>query len=88
MQVSRPEVQGWFGVATSTYAAASQAAMRMLELGGNAFDGAVAGGFVLQAVAPHLNGPAGDVAMLVYDAADGQAQAVCGQGPTPKSATL
>lgn len=88
MQVSRPEVQGWFGVATSTYAAASQAAMRMLELGGNAFDGAVAGGFVLQAVAPHLNGPAGDVAMLVYDAADGQAQAVCGQGPTPKTATI
>lgn len=59
----------------------------MLEIGGNAFDAAVAGGFVLQAIAPHLNGPAGDVAMLVYDKKSGQAQALCGQGPTPKAAT-
>jgi len=88
MRVSRPEVQGWFGVATATYGAASQAALRMLEYGGNAFDGAVAGGFVLQAVAPHLNGPAGDVAILTYDTTTGQAQSLCGQGPTPQAATV
>lgn len=88
MRLTRPEIQGWHGVASATYAAASQAAMRMLELGGNAFDGAVAGGFVLQAVAPHLNGPAGDVAILFHDARDGESRALCGQGPTPRTATI
>lgn len=88
MQFSRPEIRGWFGVSSSTYAPASQTALRMLELGGNAFDAAVAGGFVLQAIAPHLNGPAGDVAMLLYDKKAGRAQALCGQGPTPKAATI
>jgi gamma-glutamyltranspeptidase/glutathione hydrolase len=88
MRLTRPEIQGWHGVASATYAAASQAAMRMLELGGNAFDGAVAGGFVLQAVAPHLNGPAGDVAILFHDAEEDESLAVCGQGPTPRAATI
>lgn len=88
MELSRPEINGWFGVSASTYAPASQAALRMLEIGGNAFDAAVAGGFVLQAVAPHLNGPAGDVAMLIYDKNSGHAQALCGQGSTPKAATV
>ncbi|MEO3428748.1 gamma-glutamyltransferase [Pelagibius sp. CAU 1746] len=60
----------------------------MLELGGNAFDAAVAGGFLLQVVAPHLNGPAGDVAMLFHDARSGESAAICGQGPAPESATL
>jgi len=86
--LTRPEVQGWFGVASSTYAPASQAALRMLEIGGNAFDAAIAGGFALQAAAPHLNGPAGDVALLYYEASSAEARAVCGQGPTPGVAEL
>jgi len=31
--------------------------MAVLEQGGNAFDAAVAAGFTLQVVEPHLNGP-------------------------------
>lgn len=88
MNLTRPEIQGWFGVASATYAAASQSAQRMLERGGNAFDGAAAAGFVLQAVAPHLNGPAGDVSILFFDARTQDSLAVCGQGPTPRAATL
>ena len=62
--------------------------MRMLEMGGNAFDAAVAGGLVLQIVAPHLNGPAGDVAILLYQDGDTSTVSICGQGPVPEAATV
>ena len=58
---TRPTLQGTFGMASSTHWIASQSAMRMLELGGNAFDAAVTAGFVLHVVEPHLNGPGGEV---------------------------
>ena len=58
---TRPTLQGTFGMVSSTHWIASQSAMRMLELGGNAFDAAVTAGFVLHVVEPHLNGPGGEV---------------------------
>lgn len=48
-------------MASSTHWLASQSAMAVLEDGGNACDAAVAAGFVLHVVEPHLNGPAGEV---------------------------
>ena len=56
---TRPTLAGTFGMVSSTHWLASQSAQRMLELGGNAFDAAAAGGFVLHVVEPHLNGPGG-----------------------------
>ena len=61
MFTTRPTLSGTFGMVSSTHWLASQSAQRMLELGGNAFDAAVAGGFVLHVVEPHLNGPGGDL---------------------------
>ena len=66
MFTTRPELKGTFGMAASTHWLASAAAMGVLERGGNAFDAAAAGGFVLQVVEPHLNGPGGEVPILVY----------------------
>ena len=60
--------------------------MSVLERGGNAFDGAVAGGFVLQVVEPHLNGLGGEVPIVLWDASRGRAEVVCGQGPAPAAA--
>ena len=44
---TRPELRGSFGVVSSTHWLASGTGMAVLERGGNAFDAAVAAGFVL-----------------------------------------
>ncbi len=85
---TRPEIRGTFGVAASTHWIASSVAMGMLERGGNAFDGAVAGGFTLQIVEPHLNGPGGEVPIIFQPASGDKVQVLCGQGPAPRAATI
>lgn len=84
---TRPEIEGSFGVAASTHWIASSVAMGILERGGNAFDAAVAGGFALQVVEPHLNGPGGEVPILLCPARTGRIEVICGQGPAPAAAT-
>lgn len=88
MMVSRPELVGRFGAVSSTHWLASSTGMAILERGGNAFDAAVAAGFVLQVVEPHSNGLGGDVSILVHEAGAGTTKAICGQGTTPMAATL
>lgn len=84
----RLEVSGWFGAVASTHWLASQSAMGVLERGGNAFDGAVVAGFVMQVAQPHFNGPAGDVAIMLHHADSAAVNSICGQGPTPRAATI
>jgi gamma-glutamyltranspeptidase/glutathione hydrolase len=57
--------------------------MAVLERGGNAFDAAVAAGFVLQVVEPHLNGPGGEVPIILWDTRQAAVEVICGQGPAP-----
>lgn len=83
---TRPEIKGTFGAVTSTHWLASSVGMAMLEKGGNAFDAAVAAGFVLQIVEPHLNGPGGEVPIIVKRH-DETPRVICGQGVTPATAT-
>jgi gamma-glutamyltranspeptidase / glutathione hydrolase len=85
---TRPEIRGTFGVVASTHWLASSVGMSILERGGNAFDAAVATGFTLQVVEPHLNGPFGDAPILVWDNKGRQARMICGQGPAPQGATI
>jgi gamma-glutamyltranspeptidase/glutathione hydrolase len=44
---TRPEIAATFGVVATTHWIASSVGMAVLERGGNAFDAAVAAGFVL-----------------------------------------
>ena len=85
---TRPEIQGTFGVVATTHWIATAVGMGILEQGGNAFDAAVAAAFVLQVVEPHLNGPGGDVPILLHEAKHGRIEVICGQGPSPAGATL
>ena len=85
---TRPEIEGTFGVVTSTHWIATAVGMAVLEKGGNAFDAAVATAFTLQVVEPHLNGPGGDVPVILYDVRKGKPEVVCGQGPAPMAATI
>ena len=72
----------------STHWLASAAGMAVLERGGNAFDAAVAAGFTLQVVEPHLNGPGGEVPALLYPVERGEPLTLCGQGVAPAAATI
>src|ERR687891_1347663 len=72
----------------STHWLASQSGMAVLERGGNAFDGAVTTGFVLQVVEPHLNGPGGELPAVFYSVERDEALVLCGQGVAPAAATI
>lgn len=88
MFTTRPEIRGTFGVVTSTHWIASSVGMAMLERGGNAFDAAVAIGFTLQIVEPHLCGPAGEVPVIFKSSRDDKPTVLCGQGVAPAAATI
>jgi gamma-glutamyltranspeptidase/glutathione hydrolase len=62
--------------------------MAILERGGNAFDAAAAAGFALQVVEPHLNGPGGDLPIILYSAGKETVEVICGQGVAPRAATV
>ena len=85
---TRPEIDGTFGVVTSTHWIATAVGMSTLEKGGNAFDAACATAFTLQVVEPHLNGPGGDVPVIMFDVRKERPEVICGQGPAPAGATI
>ena len=86
---TRPTLRGTFGMAASTHWLATASAQAVLERGGNAFDAAVAGAFVLHVVEPHLNGPGGDVVgLFVTEFEPRNPIVLMGQGPAPAGATV
>ncbi|MBX5227172.1 gamma-glutamyltransferase family protein [Rhizobium sp. NLR9b] len=85
---TRPEILGTFGVVTSTHWIGSAVGMSILEKGGNAFDAAIATGFVLQVVEPHLCGPGGDLPAVIYSKKKDKVEVICAQGPAPAGATI
>lgn len=86
--LTRPDLLGTFGMTASTHWLATASAQSVLERGGNAFDAAVAGAFVLHVVEPHLNGPGGDMTAVFATADDPTPTVLMGQGPAPQAATV
>src|SRR6266576_4990287 len=85
---TRPELRGTFGMVASTHWLASAVGMAVLERGGNAFDAAVAAGFTLQVVEPHLNGPGSDLPAVFWPAGSERLLVLCAQGTAPRAATI
>jgi gamma-glutamyltranspeptidase / glutathione hydrolase len=85
---TRPEITGTFGVVASTHWIATAVGMGILERDGNAFDAGVATAFTLQIVEPHLNGPGGDVPLMVHAAKKGVTEVICGQGVAPAGLSI
>jgi gamma-glutamyltranspeptidase / glutathione hydrolase len=87
--LTRPDLRGSFGMTATTHWIATASAQAVLERGGNAFDAAVAGAFVLHVVEPHLNGPGGDmVGVFVTAEKPSEPTVLVGQGPAPAAATV
>ena len=84
----RPVIMGQQYAVSSMKHQATEAAVRILEAGGNAFDAAVAGQAVLALVDPASNGFGSDAVVLVYDAKTKKVVSINGEGPAPKLATI
>jgi gamma-glutamyltranspeptidase/glutathione hydrolase len=82
------ERRGPSGAASSTHYLGTTTAMAILNRGGNAFDAAVAAGFVLQVVESHLCGPGGEVPAVFTTAINPTPRVLCGQGVAPAAATI
>ena len=82
-----PILRGFGGAVAAGHHLATQIGAAMLADGGNAADAACAMGFALQVLEPHMNGPAGEVPILVHVAREGRCFAISGQGTAPAAAT-
>jgi gamma-glutamyltranspeptidase/glutathione hydrolase len=84
----RPIVSGREFAVSSMKPQATAAATRILEMGGNAFDAAVAGQAVLALTDPAMNGYGSDAVVLVYDAKTKKVVSINAEGTAPKLATI
>lgn len=84
----RPLIRGRQYAVSSMKHQATEAAVRILEAGGNAFDAAVAGQAVLGLVDPSMNGIGSDAVLLVYDAKTRQVLSINAEGTAPRLATI
>jgi gamma-glutamyltranspeptidase/glutathione hydrolase len=85
---TRPLYLGRRGLLASGHYLAARAGQRMFDKGGNAIDAAVASGFALNLLKPHLNGLGGEVPILVYSAGEKKVFSISGQGWSGKAATI
>lgn len=79
---------GTHGMVATGNPLASQAAVRVLQNGGNAIDAAVTAAWTLAVVRPAGCGVGGDFFMLYYDAATGKLTSLNGSGRAPMAASL
>ena len=85
---ARSEVVARNGIVATSQAIASQAGLKMLQDGGNAFDAAVAGAAMMNVVEPEATGMGGDVFVIAWSAKDKKLVALNGSGRSPAGVNL
>ncbi|MGE4339315.1 MAG: gamma-glutamyltransferase family protein [Pigmentiphaga sp.] len=76
------------GAVATAHSQATDAALAVLERGGNAMDAAICAAAMLGVVQPMMSGLGGDSFILWRDGIDGSVHAINGAGPVPKALTL
>lgn len=84
---SRSMVQSRLGIVASESVLASQVGARILEMGGNAVDAAIATNAMMGLVAPMNDGIGGDLFAIVYEARTGKLYGLNASGWAPKGLT-
>ena len=79
--LSRPEIMAARHVTVSGHAWASQAALEILEAGGNAIDAGVAAGIATNVLESQFTGFSGVAPTLIYLAGEDRVVTICGVGP-------
>jgi len=87
-QTMRPVIRGRHAAVASMKAEATEAARRILDAGGNAFDAAVAGQAALAVSDFSLNGVGSDAVLLVYDSREKRVYSINAEPRAPKLATI
>ena len=87
-QTMRPVIRGRHAAIVSMKAEATEAARRILDAGGNAFDAAVAGQAALAVTDFSLNGVGSDAVLLVYDSREKKVYSINAEPRAPKLATI
>jgi gamma-glutamyltranspeptidase/glutathione hydrolase len=84
----RPVIRGRDAAVASMKAEATEAARRILDAGGNAFDAAVGGQAALAVTDFSLNGIGSDAVLLIYNAREKKVYSVNAEPRAPKLATI
>ncbi len=84
----RPVIRGRQAAVSSMKAEATEAASRILQTGGNAFDAVVGGQAALAVTDFALNGVGSDAVVLVYDAREKKVLSLNAEPRAPKLATI
>ncbi|KAK9383066.1 nucleophile aminohydrolase [Kockiozyma suomiensis] len=84
----RSAVHSLHGIVSCTQPMAAQAGLKILRLGGNAVDAAVATAAALTVIEPMMVSPAGDVFSLFWNAKDKSLKALNGSGRSPEKLTI
>lgn len=84
----RSTVHSRRGIVSSSQPLASQAGVKVLDMGGNAVDAAIAVSAALNVTEPCSTGIGGDMFLLYYSASDKKVHGLNGSGRSPSALTL
>jgi gamma-glutamyltranspeptidase/glutathione hydrolase len=87
MDGHRPLLRGRRHMAVAGHYLAAQAALQILEAGGNAIDAGVAGGIALGVVQSQYVNVAGVAPIMIYLGAEKRVETISGLGPWPRALT-